>query len=218
MNTLPGEPRTVNGNLTLLDPDNCVLMLIDHQPQMAFAVDHIDRQLLINNVVALAKSAAVFKVPTVLTAVESRQFSGFTWSALESVLGHLKPFERTSINAWEDAAVVAAVRATGRRKVVMAGLWTECCVAFPALSALAEGHEVYAVVDCCGGSSRLAHDTAVDRMMQAGVVPITWLQFLYELQRDWARHATYDAMMQVVLQHGGGHGLGVEYAKTMLPA
>jgi len=214
----PHRERTaMEPKLSLLAPDNCAVLLIDHQPQMAFAVDHIDRQLLLNNVVALAKAARVFKIPTVLTAVESRSFSGLTWSALEAALGGQKAIERSSINAWEDKPFVEAVHATKRRKLVMAGLWTECCVAFPALGALDEGYEVYAVVDCCAGASRLAHETAVARMVQAGVVPITWLQFLYELQRDWARHETYDAIMEIVAAHGGAHGIGVEYAKTMLP-
>lgn len=202
--------------LQLLDPTNCAVLLIDHQPQMAFAIDHIDRQLLVNNVVGLAKAAQVFKVPIVLSAVESQSFSGYNWSPLMNLFPGVKPIERSSINAWEDKAFVKAVKATGRKKLVIAGLWTEACVAFPALSAMAEGYEVYVAADCSAGASKLTHDMAIQRLIQAGAVPITWMHFMYELQRDWARRETYDAVVAVVLAHGGAHGLGVEYAKSMV--
>lgn len=205
-----------DGKLDLLDPGNCVVILIDHQPQMAFGVTSIDRQLLKNNVVALAKSAVAFNVPTILTSVESVGFSGYIWPELLDVLGNPKPIERTSMNAWEDAGFVAAVRASGRRKLVIAALWTEVCLVFPALAAISDGYEVYFVEDASGGTSVSAHSMAVSRLVQAGSVPITWQQFLLEMQRDWARKDTYDATINIVQEHSGAYGMGVEYARTMV--
>jgi nicotinamidase-related amidase len=200
----------------LLDPTNCAVIFIDHQPQMTFGVTSIDRQALTNNVVGLAKAAKVFQVPVILTSVETKSFSGYIWSQLREVFPGQEPIERTSMNSWEDAAFVAAVERTGRKKLVMAGLWTEVCIVFPALHALAAGYEVYVVEDACGGTSVAAHTTAIQRMIQAGVVPVTWLQVLLEFQRDWARRDTYDAVIALVKQHAGAYGAGVEYAYTMV--
>lgn len=200
----------------LLTPQNSAVIFIDHQPQMAFGVTSIDRQLLKNNVVALAKTAKAFNVPTVLTAVETESFSGYVWPELLAVFPNLKPIERSSMNSWEDAKFVEAVKKTGRKKLVIAALWTEVCLLFPALQAIAEGYEVYAVVDASGGTSQVAHDSAVQRMVQAGVIPVTWQQVMLEYQRDWARKETYDAVMKIVKEHSGAYGMGVEYAYTMV--
>ena len=200
----------------LLNPQNCVVIFIDHQPQMTFGVTSIDRQALTNNVVGLAKAAKVFQVPVILTSVETKSFSGYIWPQLLEVFPGQAPIERTSMNSWEDAALVAAVEQTGRKKLVLAGLWTEVCIVFPALQALAAGYEVYVVEDACGGTSVAAHTAAMQRLIQAGAVPVTWLQVLLEFQRDWARRDTYDAVIGIVKQHAGAYGAGVEYAYTMV--
>jgi len=184
----------------LLDPKNSVLILIDHQPAMTFGVANIDRQLLINNVVGLSKAAKVFNIPTIVTAVESKSFSGAIWPQITELFPDQKPIERSSMNSWEDAAFVAAVKKTGRKKLVIAALWTEVCLTFPAISALGEGFEVYAVEDCSGGTSEVAHRAAMDRMVQAGVVPVTWVQVMLEWQRDWNRRDTYNGVMGITLE------------------
>jgi nicotinamidase-related amidase len=155
-------------------------------------------------------------VPTILTAVETQSFSGYVWPELLAIFPNLKPIERSSMNSWEDAKFVEAVKKTGKKKLVIAALWTEVCLLFPALQALAEGYEVYAVVDASGGTSPVAHDSAVQRMVQAGVIPVTWQQVMLEYQRDWARKETYDAVINIVKQHSGAYGMGVEYAYTMV--
>ena len=181
--------------LELLDPTNCAVLFIDHQPAMTFGVASIDRQSLITNCVGLAKAAITFKVPVILTAVESKSFSGAIWPQLTSLFPDTPVIERSSMNSWEDKALVAAVKKTGRKKLVIAALWTEVCLCFPALHALAEGFEIYAVEDCSGGTSLIAHDAAISRIVQAGGVRVTWVQVMLEWQRDWARRATYDAVM-----------------------
>lgn len=200
----------------LLDPKNSALIFIDHQPQMAFGVANIDRQQLKNNVVALAKAGSIFNVPTIFTSVESESFSGYIWPELLAVHPELTPIERTSMNSWEDAAFVKAVEATGRKKLVISALWTEVCLTFPALMALEAGYEVYVVTDTSGGTSVDAHERAIDRMVQAGAVPVTWQQVLLEYQRDWARKETYDAVMDLVREHSGVYGMGVDYAYTLV--
>lgn len=204
------------GKLELLNPENCTVIFIDHQPQMTFGVASIDRQTLVNNVIGLAKAAKTFKVPVILTAVETLSFSGHIWPQLKDMFPEQEPIERTSMNSWEDAKFVAAVKKTGRKKLVIAALWTEVCLCFPALEALAEGFEVYAVADASGGTSKDAHDYSMQRMIQAGVVPVTWQQVLLEFQRDWAHKATYNDVIATVEEHSGAYGVGVEYAKTMV--
>ena len=201
----------------LLTPDNCVVALIDHQPQMLFGVANFDRQTVINNTVGLAKAAKLFKVPTILSTVETIQFSGYIWPQLRAVFPDAKLYERTSMNAWEDEAFKAAIVATGRRKIVLAGLWTEVCVAFPTIQAIVEDYEVYVVEDACGDISEVAHRAAMQRVIQAGAVPMTWLQTMLEWQRDWARTATYAGVTEIAREHGGAYGVGIEYAATMLP-
>jgi nicotinamidase-related amidase len=200
----------------LLNPENSVVIFIDFQPQMVFGVTNIDRQTLFSNVLLLAKAARTFKVPTVLTTVETRSFSGNMWPQLLDLFPDQEPIERSSMNSWEDEKFVAAVKASGRKKLVMAALWTEVCLAFPALEAMKAGFEVYAVEDASGGTSVTAHSAAMRRIEQAGAVPMTALQVLLEYQRDWARKETYDAVIEIVKEHGGAYGQGVEYAYTMV--
>lgn len=200
----------------LLTPQNCTVIFIDHQPQMLFGVASIERQLLINNTVGLAKAAKAFNVPTILTSVETKSFSGYIWPQLTEQFPDQAPIERTTMNSWEDAGFKAEVERIGRKKLVIAALWTEVCLAFPALEAMGEGYEVYAVADASGGTSAMAHDMAMQRMIQAGTIPVTWQQVLLEFQRDWARKETYDATLDIAKAHGGAYGIGVEYAYTMV--
>jgi nicotinamidase-related amidase len=199
----------------MIEPSNCVFLLIDHQPQMAFGVTSIDRQQLKNNIVALAKAAKVFNIPTVLTAVETESFSGYIWPELIDVVRQ-KPIERTSMNSWDSEGVVAAIKATGRKKIVMAALWTEACLLFPTLCAIEEGFEVYIVTDASGGMSREAHENAVRRMEQAGAHSLSTVNAVLELQRDWANRGTYDGVMGITREHFGAYGMGVDYAYTMV--
>lgn len=200
----------------LLNPSNSAMIFIDFQPQMTFGVANIDRQTLFNNVIGLAETAKAFKVPVVLTTVESESFSGYLWPQLLDIFPDQKPIERTSMNSWEDQKFVKAVENTKRKKLVIAALWTEVCLAFPALEALEAGYEVYAVADASGGTTQMAHDYAMQRMIQAGVVPVTWQQVLLEYQRDWARKETYNDVMSIVKAHSGAYGQGVEYAYTIV--
>ncbi len=201
----------------LLTPDNCQLIFIDQQPQMAFGVQSIDRQMLKNNVVALAKSAKVFQIPTIITTVETESFSGHTFPELLSVFPEHPLLERTSMNSWDDQKVRDTLAKNGRNKVVVSGLWTEVCNNSFAFSAMAEGgYEIYMVADASGGTTTEAHDYAMQRMIQAGVVPVTWQQVLLEWQRDWARRDTYDAVIDIVKEHSGAYGMGVDYAYTMV--
>lgn len=206
------------GKLTLLTPQNSVLLLIDFQPQMIFGVASHDRQLLVNNVAALGKSAKTFGVPTVLTTVAAESFSGAMIPELVALFPGQKIYDRTSMNTWDDKGVVADIKATGRPKLVIAALWTEVCLTMPALEALREGYDVYIVTDASGGTSKEAHDMAVQRMVQAGAIPVTWQQVMLEWQRDWARGATYDAVTGIAKQHSGAYGVGINYAKTMFGA
>lgn len=200
----------------LLNPQNSALILIDFQPQMTFGVANIDRQTLFNNVMLLAKAAKIFNVPTVLTTVETKSFSGNFWPQVLDIFPDQEPVERSSMNSWEDAKLVEAVVATGRKKLIMAALWTEVCLTFPALEAMQAGYEVYAVEDASGGTSVAAHNAAMRRIEQAGAVPVSALQVLLEYQRDWAHKDTYNAVIEVVKEHCGAYGQGVEYAYTMV--
>ncbi|MCT9073472.1 hydrolase [Cupriavidus gilardii] len=206
-----------NPKLEVLTPENSQLIIIDHQPQMAFGVQSMDRQLMKNNVVGLAKAAKIFEIPTVITTVESESFSGYTYPELLDVFPNQKTLERTSMNSWDDQKVRDELKANGRRKVVVAGLWTEVCNTTFALSAMLEGdYEIYMVADASGGTSKEAHDYAMQRMIQAGVVPVTWQQVALEWQRDWARRGTYDAVIGLAQQHSGAYGMGIDYAYTMV--
>jgi nicotinamidase-related amidase len=203
--------------LEVLTPQNSQVLFIDQQPQMAFGVQSIDRQALKNNVVALAKSAKAFNVPTTITTVETESFSGHTYPELLAVFPEHKILERTSMNSWDDQKVRDALAANGRKKVVVSGLWTEVCNTTFALCAIKDGaYEIYMVADASGGTSVDAHKYAMDRMVQAGVVPVTWQQVLLEWQRDWARRETYNATMAIVQEHSGAYGMGVDYAYTLV--
>ena len=206
-----------NPKLEQLAPENSQLIFIDHQPQMAFGVASIDRQALKNNVVALAKAAKAFNVPTTITTVETETFSGHTYPELLEVFPQTPLLERTSMNSWDDQKVRDALARNGRRKVVVSGLWTEVCNNTFAFGAMLEGgYEIYMVADASGGTSMEAHDYAMQRMIQVGVVPVTWQQVLLEWQRDWARRDTYDAVMDIVKEHSGAFGMGVDYAYTLV--
>ncbi|EGQ5300938.1 hydrolase [Enterobacter hormaechei subsp. hormaechei] len=203
--------------LEVLTPANCQVIFIDHQPQMAFGVQSIDRQVLKNNTVALAKAAKVFNIPTIITTVETESFSGNTYPELLDVFPGQDILERTSMNSWDDQKVRDALKDNGKKKVVVAGLWTEVCNNSFALCAMLEGdYEIYMVADASGGTSKEAHDFAMQRMIQAGVIPVTWQQVMLEWQRDWARKETYTAVMDIVREHSGAYGMGVDYAYTMV--
>jgi nicotinamidase-related amidase len=204
--------------LEVLTPQNSQVLFIDQQPQMAFGVQSIDRQTLKNNVVGLAKAAKIFNIPTTVTQVETDGFSGNTFPELLAVVPTNKLLERTSMNSWDDQNVRDALAANakkGHKKIVVSGLWTEVCNMTFALSCLRDtDYEIYMVADASGGTSVDAHKYAMDRMVQAGVVPVTWQQVLLEWQRDWARKDTYDAVIGVVQEHSGAYGMGVDYAVT----
>ncbi|SDR58390.1 Nicotinamidase-related amidase [Rhizobiales bacterium GAS113] len=200
----------------LLTPDNCVVTLIDLQPQMLFGVSNFDRQSVINNNLVLAKAAKVFGMPVVLSTVETKSFSGNMWPQILAVFPNQEPIERSSMNSWDDKNFVAAIERSGRKKIVLAGLWTETCVTLPTIQAMHDSYEVYVVEDCCGDVSQLSHDNAMKRVVQAGAKPVTALSVMLEWQRDWALRETYDAVMDIVKTHCGAYGIGVEYAYTMV--
>ena len=209
------QPDSKAGLEALLTPDNCALILIDHQPFQVAGLRSHDPASMVNNVVGLAKAAKAFGVPTLLTTVlEAR--GGYLLKPLQDVFPDQKPIDRTFINAWEDPRVVAWVEQTGRKKLVMAALWTEICLAMPAIQALGEGYEVYIVTDASGGVSVEAHEMAIQRMVQAGAVPITWMVLGAELQRDWARTATVDAVAQMLVEHAGVVGTSFTWEQQLL--
>jgi nicotinamidase-related amidase len=200
----------------LLTPDNCVVAIIDLQPQMLFGVANFDRQAVINNNLVLTKAARVFDAPVVLSTVETQGFSGQMWPQIAAVFPGQQPIERSTMNSWDDASFVAAIKRSARKKIVLAGLWTETCVALPTVQAIHDGYEVYVVEDCCGDVSELSHRNAMQRVVQAGAKPVTALSVMLEWQRDWAHKGTYDAVMDIVKNHCGAYGVGVEYAYTMV--
>ena len=206
-----------NSKLEVLTPQNCQMIFIDHQPQMAFGVQSMDRQVLKNNTVALAKAAKVFNIPTIITTVETESFSGNTYPELLDVFPGQDILERTSMNSWDDQKVRDALAKNGKKKVVVAGLWTEVCNNSFSQCAMLEGdYEIYMVADASGGTTKEAHDMAMQRMIQAGVIPVTWQQVMLEWQRDWARKETYTPVMDIVREHSGAYGMGVDYAYTMV--
>ena len=184
----------------LITPQNSALVVIDYQPAQVGAMRSMDRDLLVKNIVSTVKIARVFRLPIVHSTVNVKSGRGKpTVPPLAELLGDNPPVDRTSINAWEDADFVRAVRATGRRKLIFCALWTEICMAFPALDALREGYEVYPVVDAIGGTSLEAHRAGLERVVQAGGRPISWVSFASELQRDWARSETVAGVVEIVL-------------------
>ena len=202
----------------LLDPGNHVLVMIDFQSQMAFATKSIDVVNLRGNAALVAHAAAGFGVPTILTTVAEKSFSGPMFDEIVEAFPGQAMLDRTTMNMWEDAAVVAKVNEIARPRIVLSGLWTSVCIVGPALSALAQGFEVYVIADACGDVSDEAHGRAMDRMVQAGAQPMTSLQYLLELQRDWGRSATYDLTTGIAKRFGGAYGLGIIYAKSMFGA
>jgi nicotinamidase-related amidase len=207
-------PHTDRG---LLTADNCAVVFIDHQPQMTFGVaSGIDRQLLLNNVLMLAKGAKEYRVPVILTTVETESFSGQMVPQLLDVFAEQKPIERTGMNSWDTPAFREAVQATGKKNVILSGLWTEVCITWPTLQMLAEGYNVYVVDDACAGTSPAAHEAALSRMTQAGAVRMTAVATVLEFQRDWANREHYSALMDIFREHGGAYGMGIEYAYTMV--
>jgi nicotinamidase-related amidase len=200
----------------LITPDNSAVVFIDHQPQMTFGVANIDRQQLLNNVVMLAKGAKEFGVPSILTAVETESFSGYIWPQLMDVFPGQQPIERTSMNSWDDPAFRATVEDTGRKNIIISGLWTEVCVTWPTLNMIDQGYNVYIVEDACGATSQAAHDAAIRRSIQAGAVPMTTVATVLEFQRDWANREHYDALMTIFREHAGAYGNGIEYAYSMV--
>jgi len=214
---MPINPRrTKRSEKGLLTPDNSVVAIIDLQPQMLFGVANFDRQTIINNNIVLSKAARVFEIPVVLSTVETKSFSGNMWPQIQAIFPNQKPVERTSMNSWDDKNFVAAIEKTGRKKIVLSGLWTETCVALPTIQAIHDGYEVYVVEDCCGDVNQLSHDNAMKRVIQAGAKPVTALSVMLEWQRDWAEKDTYDAVIDIVKAHLGAYGVGVEYAYTMV--
>lgn len=202
----------------LVSPGDHMLIMIDFQSQMAFATRSIDATLLRNNAGLVAQAAAGFGVPTILTTVAEKSFSGPMFEEVVAPFPGHALLDRTSMNTWEDAPVIARVNEIGRERIVLAGLWTSVCIVGPALSALAQGFEVYVIADACGDVSDEAHERAMQRMIKAGARPMTALQYLLELQRDWARGKTYELTTGIARKVGGAYGLGVTYAKTMFGA
>jgi nicotinamidase-related amidase len=200
----------------LYTPQDSAIVFIDHQPQMTFGVASIDRATLMNNVTLMAKVAKEFKVPAVLTAVETEAFSGYVWPQLLDVFPGQPVIERSSMNSWDDPGFRKAIEATGRKNILLTGLWTEVCVTWPALSMLEAGYTIYVVEDCCGATSTAAQDASLSRMVQAGAIRLTTIPALLEWQRDWAKREHYDALMSLLKSQAGAYGSGIEYAYTMV--
>jgi len=199
----------------LLTPDSCAVALIDYQPQMFFGTASHERTIILHNVQVLAKVAKLFNVPIILSTVAAKTFSGAMTPEVQSVFPEYEPIDRTSMNSWEDANFRKAIEATGRKKIVIAGLWTEACVTFPTIQMINAGYEIYVPTDACGDVTQEAHERAVQRIVQAGAVPMSSLQFMFEIQRDWARGETYEGCMDILKQHSA-YGIGVRYAKSIL--
>ena len=203
---------------TLVTPGDHTLIMIDFQSQMAFATKSISTELLRNNAALVANAAAGFKVSTILTTVAAKSFSGPIFDEIKSVFPEHTIIDRTSMNTWEDERIAVEVNKFGKQKIVLAGLWTSVCIVGPALSAIDQGFEVYVIADACGDVTTEAHEMAMQRMIQIGARPMTSLQYLLELQRDWARTETYDETVKTSIANGGSYGLGLIYAKTMFGA
>lgn len=200
----------------LLTPDNCGVVIIDLQPHFSFCVTSVDRQLLMNNALLLAKAARIFDIPVIVSTTESRSFGGHLYPQLQAVLPCAKPIERSRINPWDESAFLDEVRRTNRNKLVIAGLWTSTSIAFLTIRALHAGYEIYVVEDCCGDVSALAHSNGMTRMLMSGARPVSALAIMLEWQRDWADRCTFDAVMNVAKSHCVAYGLGIEYAYTMV--
>jgi len=203
------------GLKALLRPEDSILVLIDHQPYQFANLHSHEPTMIINNVIGLAKTAKVFNVPTILTTVIEER-GGYIIKGLQDVFPEQKPIDRTFINTWEDPKVTDLVKQSGRKQLILAALWTEICLAMPAIQALGEGYDVFIVTDASGAVSAEAHDMAVRRMVQAGAVPITWMAVLGEWQRDWAREKTAAAVSSVILEHGGASAVALAWEMQLL--
>jgi nicotinamidase-related amidase len=202
----------------LLTPHDHTLIMIDHQSQMAFATHSIDAVTLRNNAALVAHAAAGFDVSSIVTTVAEKSFSGPVFDEIKAAFPGAEVSDRTSMNTWEDENVIRRVNAIGKKRIVLAGLWTSVCIVGPALSALDQGFEVYVIADACGDVSAEAHERAMQRMVQAGARPMTSVQYLLELQRDWARTESYEMTTGIAKKFGGAYGLGIIYAQTMFHA
>jgi nicotinamidase-related amidase len=199
----------------LLTPDNSVLVMIDHQAFQFANTRNMDPTMILNNTIGLAKAAKAFKVPTILTTVTSDR-GGKLPAALQAVFPDQVPIDRTTLNSWEDSRVVEAVKKTGRKKIIFAALWTEICLAYPAIHAMGDGYDVFVVTDASGGVSVEAHDRAIQRLVQAGAVPVTWMGVMSEWQRDWARTETVGAVAEIVFAHGGSTGTTLAWEMQLI--
>lgn len=214
---MPIEAKSAPGK-KLLSPSDHTLLMIDFQSQMSFATKSIDAVLLRNNAALVANAASGFGVSAILTTVAEKTFSGPMFEEITDAFPGQGLIDRTSMNTWEDAAVIAEVNRIGKTRLVMCGLWTSVCIVGPALSALDQGFEVHVIADACGDVSDEAHDRALNRMVQAGAQPMTALQYMLELQRDWARQETYELTTGIARKFAGAYGLGIIYARTMFSA
>ncbi|MFN4312913.1 MAG: hydrolase [Chitinophagaceae bacterium] len=205
-----------NPSPELLTPGNHALMLIDHESQMGFAVKNISIEELRHNTAIVAGASKIFKVPTVVTTVAEKSFSGPVFLEISEFYPAGNYIDRTTMNSWEDTAARKAIVDKKKKKIVFAGLWTSVCIVGPALSAKAEGYDVYVITDASGDVSKEAHEMAIQRMIQMGIKPMTSIQYLLELQRDWARSETYKAVTDLVKKYGGAYGIGIQYAHDML--
>lgn len=201
---------------SLIEPDQCALLMVDFQAGLAFGVESAARQTVLQNATALARTVVAFSVPVIVSTSASKVYSGPLFPSLQAVLPGVKIIERRNMNVWEDDTSRSAILATGRKRLLVAGLLTEACVSFPVLSALENGFEVFVVADACGGLTLEGHHLALERMQKAGATLTSWLQVLLEFQRDWTRHATYDAARSIVETNGGGYGMGLVYAREMI--
>lgn len=207
-----------NPGKSLLNPTNHAVVLIDHEGQMAFATKSISMEELRNNVALVAGGSKIFNVPTVVTTVAEKSFSGPVFPEISEVYPEATSgyVDRTTMNTWEDVNAHKAITGKNKKKLVFAGLWTSVCIVGPVLSAIDEGYDVYVVTDASGDISKEAHDQSVTRMVQAGAHPITSVQYVLELQRDWARKETYKPVNDLMKKHGGAYGIGIQYAQEML--
>ncbi len=200
----------------ILNPENHALILIDHEGQMAFGVESQPIEELRNNTGLIAGASRLFEVSTIITTVAERQFSGPVYPEIREYYPDESTYvDRTTMNSWEDKNFVKAVEATGKKKLVMAGLWTEVCINLAALSALEDGYEVYVITDASGGVSQEGHAMSIARMIQAGVIPMTSMQYMLEIYRDWSRSDQYLEVNELAKRYGGAYGLGIDYIKTM---
>lgn len=207
-----------NPGKSLLNPTNHALVLIDHEGQMAFATKSISMEELRNNVALVAGGSKIFNIPTVVTTVAEKSFSGPVFPEISAVYPEATSgyVDRTTMNTWEDVNAHKAITGKNKKKLVFAGLWTSVCIVGPVLSAIDEGYDVYVVTDASGDISKEAHDQSVTRMVQAGAHPITSVQYVLELQRDWARKETYKPVNDLMKKYGGAYGIGIQYAQEML--